>query len=109
MKSLSLTNFSIRTLTKAIVSMMILATIVFGVIGVISMRFVGDTETSWQEYKQSNAPRATALASVVGALGYGGMIHQFKNMVIRRDLARAPKVRLHAAVALQGLEGWAYY
>jgi len=104
MKSLSLTNFSIRTLTKAIVSMMILATIAFGVIGVISMRFVGDTETSWQEYKQSNAPRATALASVVGALGYGGMIHQFKNMVIRRDLARAPKVRLHAAVALQGLE-----
>ena len=104
MKSLSLTNFSIRTLTKAIVGMMVIATIVFGVIGVISMRFVGNTETSWQEYKQSNAPRATALTSVVGAMGYGGMIHQFKNMVIRQDLARAPKVRRHGAVALEGLD-----
>jgi len=104
MKSLSLTNFSIRTLTKAIVGMMVIATIVFGIIGVISMRFVGNTETSWQEYKQSNAPRATALTSVVGAMGYGGMIHQFKNMVIRQDLARAPKVRRHGAVALEGLD-----
>jgi len=104
MKSLSLTNFSIRTLTKAIVGMMILATIAFGIIGVISMRFVGNTETSWQEYKQSNAPRATALTSVVGAMGYGGMIHQFKNMIIRQDLARAPKVRRHANIALDGLE-----
>ena len=103
MKSLSLASFSIRTLTKAIFGMMIVATIVFGIIGVISIRFVGDTETSWQKYKQSSAPRATALTSVVGAMGYGGMIHQFKNMVIRRDLARAVKVRHHASVALEGL------
>ncbi|WP_428543424.1 hypothetical protein [Profundibacter sp.] len=104
MMSLSLNNYSIRTLTRAIVGLMIVATIGFAIIGVISMRFVGDTETSWQEYKQSNAPRATALTSVVGAIGYGGMIHQFKNMVIRQDLARAEKVKLHAAVAMYGLQ-----
>ena len=104
MISLSLNNFSIRTLTRAIVGLMIIATIVFAIIGVISMRFVGDTETSWQEYKQSNAPRATALTSVVGSMGYGGMIHQFKNMVIRQDPARAEKVKRHAAIALDGLQ-----
>jgi len=103
MKSLSLASFSIRTLTKAIFGMMIVATIIFGIIGVVSIRFVDNTETSWEEYKQSSAPRATALASVVGAMGYGGMIHQFKNMVIRRDLTRAYKVRYHASVALDGL------
>jgi len=104
MKSLSLANVSIRTLTKAIVGLMVVATIIFGVIGVISMRFVGQTETSWEEYKQSNAPRATALNSVVGAMGYGGMIHEFKNMVIRQEPARAEKVKLQAAVALNGLK-----
>ncbi len=84
--------------------MMIIATIIFGIIGVISIRFIGNTESSWQDYKQSNAPRATALTSVVGAMGYGGMIHQFKNMIIRQDLARAQKVKLNAAVALNGLQ-----
>lgn len=103
MKILSLTNISIRSLTKSIIGMMIIATIVFGITGVYSMRLVGNTQNSWQGYKQSNAPRATALTSVVGSLGYGGMIHQFKNMIIRLDIDRAAKVRHHAAVALDGL------
>lgn len=104
MMSLSFHNFSIRTLTRAIVGLMIVATIAFTIIGLISVRFIGETEASWQEYKQSNAPRATALTSVVGALGYGGMIHKFKNMVIRQDTSSAEQVKLHAAVAINGLQ-----
>ncbi|MCW9045103.1 MAG: methyl-accepting chemotaxis protein [Alphaproteobacteria bacterium] len=36
--------------------------------------------------------KATLISDLRGALGYGGMIHQFKNLVIRKDEARIAKV-----------------
>lgn len=106
MKILSLTNISIRSLTKSIIGMMIIATIVFGITGVYSMRLVGNTQNSWQGYKQSNAPRATALTSVVGSLGYGGMIHQFKNYVIRHDAQRIKRIEAAVSTARGSLESY---
>ncbi len=41
--------------------------------------------------------RMDQLERLEGALGYGGMIHRFKNVVIRRDLARV--LRVEAAIA----------
>lgn len=103
MRIASINEFSILTLTKAIIGSMVLATVFFGVVGFASIRFISSTETSWNEYKYSNSPRAKALASVVGTLGYGGMIHQFKNYVIRQDIGRVEKIRQRAAVALFAL------
>ena len=36
--------------------------------------------------------RTDALGQLTAALGYGGLIHDFKNLVIRTDLARVPRV-----------------
>lgn len=100
----SLKEFKIQTLIKAIIGSMLIATVFFGIIGFTSIRFIDGTERSWEDYKYSNAPRAKALESVVGTLGYGGMIHQFKNYVIRQDPGRIEKVRQRSAVALFALE-----
>lgn len=99
----SLNNYSIQTLTKAIIGTMIVATVFFGIVGFTSIRFIGNTEDAWNEYKHSNAPRAKALASAVDTIGYGGMIHQFKNYIIRQDAGRIEKVRQSAAVAIFAL------
>lgn len=100
----SLNEFSIRTLTKAIIGSMAVAIVFFGINGFVTNRFISGTEAAWNEYKYSNAPRAKALESVVGTLGYGGMIHQFKNYVIRQDDGRIEKVRQSAAIALFALD-----
>lgn len=99
----SLNKYSIQTLTKAIIGTMFVATVFFAVVGYASLQFIGNTEDSWNEYQYSNAPRAKALASVVDTIGYGGMIHQFKNYIIRQDAGRIVKVRQNAAVALFAL------
>lgn len=104
MKKLSFSKTPIRSLTKYITRLMIVASIGFGIVGFITFRFVSNTETSWQEYKISNAPRAITLTWAVGAMGYGGMIHQYKNMIIRLDQARAPKVQHYARIALERLK-----
>ena len=99
----SLDNYSIQTLTKAIIGTMFVATVFFAIVGFAAIQFVGNTEGSWNEYKNSNAPRAKALASAVDTIGYGGMIHQFKNYIIRQDAGRIEKVRQSAAVAIFAL------
>lgn len=99
----SLNEFSIQALTRAIIGTMVVATVFFGVVGYTSARFIGDTEGAWNEYKQSNAPRAKALASAVDTIGYGGMIHQYKNYIIRQDAGRVEKVYSRAAVAIFAL------
>lgn len=103
MRSPSLNEFSIRALIKVIVGALLAVTVFFGIVGFISFRFIGNTEVAWNEYKHTNAPRAKALSSVVDTIGYGGMIHQFKNYIIRQDDGRMEKVRQRAAVAFFAL------
>ena len=45
------------------------------------------------EYKTGPAQKSVILNDLRAALGYGGMIHQFKNYVIRRDAPRVDKVK----------------
>lgn len=104
MRISSLNDYSIKTLTKAIIGSMVVAIMFFGVVGFTSIRYINETEASWNEYKYSNAPRAKFVETVVGTLGYGGMIHQFKNYVIRQDPGRIEKVHQRIAVALFALE-----
>jgi len=100
----SLNEFSIQAITRMIVGTMLVTTVLFGIVGFTSVRFIGNTEGAWNEYKHSNAPRAKALASAVDTIGYGGMIHQFKNYIIRQDAGRIEKVRQSAAVAIFALK-----
>ena len=43
--------------------------------------------------KTRGAIKPALLYNLRAALGYGGMIHQFKNFVLRRDISRVEKVR----------------
>ncbi|WP_456390558.1 methyl-accepting chemotaxis protein [Profundibacter sp.] len=104
MRRPSLSKLSIRALIKVIVGALLAVTVFFGIVGFTSFRFISNTEAAWNEYKHANAPRAKALSSVVDTMGYGGMIHQFKNYIIRQDDGRMEKVRNRAAVALFALK-----
>lgn len=39
----------------------------------------------WQEYSQDANPRGIWISEIRGYFGYGGMIHNFKNYVLRKD------------------------
>lgn len=42
-------------------------------------------KTGWAEYSQAADPRGIWISEIRGYFGYGGMIHNFKNYVLRRD------------------------
>ncbi len=50
----------------------------------VSDRFE-NIDTSWQTYSADASKASAALDGLYSAIGYGGLIHNFKNYVLRRD------------------------
>ncbi|MEM7754072.1 MAG: PAS domain-containing protein [Planctomycetota bacterium] len=60
-------------------------------------------ETTWVKIEQNTIERSAALTDLVAAVGYGGMIHNLKNYVLRggteyRDAAESSIVSARAAI-----------
>ncbi|NPA73004.1 MAG: HAMP domain-containing protein, partial [Gammaproteobacteria bacterium] len=57
------------------------------------------------QYSQKGT-KAVYLMNLREALGFGGMIHQFKNYVLRQDTPRIAKVQAKVAEALAAISGY---
>ena len=62
---------------------------------------------AWGEFEEAGDEKATVLNELRRQLGFGGMIHQFKNYVIRGDAPRAERVQSAIGGALANLEIYA--
>ncbi len=58
----------------------------------------------WQNYKAESSTRARALSILDKNLGYGGMIHQFKNYILRKDAKRIDKINIAVGASLNALD-----
>jgi methyl-accepting chemotaxis protein len=67
-------------------------------------RDVTQVEVAWNEYRASKNDKADAATALRSSLGYGGMIHQFKNYVLRQDQPRIRKVQVKMGAALSAVE-----
>jgi diguanylate cyclase (GGDEF)-like protein/PAS domain S-box-containing protein len=47
-----------------------------------------DTQARWEEYNHRSSVISTTLLKVKRHLGYGGLIHNLKNLILRRDIPR---------------------
>jgi TMAO reductase system sensor TorS len=96
-------SLSLRMLGTILIAAMLLAGI-FYVAGSITINSLTErSEDIWDGYQDSNSSRALAMNDLVAALGYGGMIHDFKNYVLRRDEARGYRVKIHIGQAQAAL------
>ena len=86
----------------------IMATLLTGVIYVASSWLIHDkihnARFIWGNYQRISANRAQSLSSVIHNMGYGGMIHYFKEYVIKGEDELAQKATLKAGAALAALE-----
>jgi methyl-accepting chemotaxis protein len=61
-------------------------------------------QSVWTSYKNNTASQAKALDGLAKYMGYGGMIYQFKNYVLRKDEGRLEKIQVAVGGALAGLD-----
>lgn len=102
-------HFNIKQKVFGLIAV-VLAVIVF--IGIYSYQAFTPVAKNWSDYQSQVKERQTLLMSIKEEFGYGGMIHNFKNYVLRGDdkfIGRIDKhfanlnLELTAYAALQGI------
>jgi len=58
----------------------------------------------WQEFEQITSKKNDALRELQNAMGYGGMIHQFKNYILRGDEPRIEQFSTYVDTALTAIK-----
>lgn len=82
----STTNYS-RQIQYIVAGCTAVLVLVFA-FGWMSMARYAETQARWEEFNQRSSVISTTLLKIKRHIGYGGFIHNFKNLVLRRDIAR---------------------
>jgi methyl-accepting chemotaxis protein len=99
-------TLSIKRFIAIIALSLILAGVVAVTGSVLTMRAAARVATTWTEFEHRIAAKSDLVTQLRQTLGYGGMIHQFKNMVLRRDAHKVEAVRANAKAAERELEDY---
>ncbi|MGO1118681.1 methyl-accepting chemotaxis protein [Rhodovibrionaceae bacterium A322] len=91
--------FRIKTFGIIFICFTALASVGFAVNGYLSLQSLTKAEEAWTTLESDRNGRAQALSTLRAELGYGGMIHQFKNFVLRGEVKRIPKITARAEAA----------
>lgn len=72
---------------------LLLTAAVFGIGTVLFANKVGEINFAWLSFKAQHAEKARLETSLRATLGYGGMIHDFKNYILRKDFDRLAQLQ----------------
>ena len=78
----------ISTVGFIFVIAMVIAGALFVASSLITIDNISTINTTWHKFEESRSEKAAALSALRKEIGYGGMIHQFKNFVLRHDKDR---------------------
>jgi signal transduction histidine kinase/ActR/RegA family two-component response regulator len=101
-----LKNIKIRTATAILSALIVVLALGVGTAGFLVLNEVQGTSLTWQTYEKKTARKADHLSGLRAALGYGGVIHNFKNFVLRKN--RLLIVDVHARMLDATVELTAY-
>lgn len=97
-------SVSIRNLTFGLVAF----TLLFGAtLSVLTWRTFDLSRVSddrWSEFYTTSNQEVRSLSSVVGALGYGGLIHNFKNFILRKNQQRSTETQRRIGALIETLD-----
>ncbi len=95
---------SIKQIGGILVTALAISGVIFVASSIVIRTNVSDANLFWQQYQDESSPKARAVDALVTNLGFGGMIHQFKNYVLRQDKPRIRKILNAAGGALAALD-----
>ncbi|MGJ3258075.1 MAG: PAS-domain containing protein [Rhodospirillales bacterium] len=65
---------------------------------------VSDINEAWQAQQEQETRKSNALAELYHHMGYNGLIHNFKNYVLRQDENYRQKAEVNAALSLDAVQ-----
>ncbi len=83
-----LNDLKIKTLATAIAGLLVVLAAIVVTTSSVTVEQAGEMGKTWETFDKGTAAKSDILSNLRGALGYGGMIHNFKNYVLRKDRPR---------------------
>lgn len=81
-----LKNIKLTTINKLLASALILSCIVLAASTLIFEKNISFIDNSWRQHQADRSEKARLESALRTAIGYGGMVHDFKNFVLRHDV-----------------------
>ena len=97
---------SIRRMSIAVIILLLISGCAISGIALVERQRVYDLHEIWLLDREANSQRARLLREIREVIGYGGMIHQFKNYVLRQDERRVAVVENAISLALRDLHAY---
>jgi len=96
-------SLSIKKAGIVLIVALALTGIVFSTGSIMIRTNTSDAMLVWNQYQNESSGKARAVDALVRNLGLGGMIHNFKNYILRQDKTRIPKILKAANASLTAL------
>jgi len=88
-----LNSLRIKTLGTIMAGALLVVAVGVVAVSLTTYKHVGHLGETWEEFEQGAASKTDILNNLRSAMGYGGVVHQFKNYVLRKDRPRIVKVQ----------------
>lgn len=85
-------HLSLRKLSIIIIIALSAIAFIHGYSSIRVTEQVDEIQQSWSAFRSQNNEKARLVNSLYQVLGYGGMIHNFKNYILRKDFAHFVKI-----------------
>ena len=95
---------TIRRLSIFVIVLLLASGCLMSGIALVERQKVYNLHDMWLMDREANSHRAQLLREIREVVGYGGMIHQFKNYVLRQEERRVAVVENAIGVALRNLD-----
>jgi methyl-accepting chemotaxis protein len=97
-------SITVKRSAMLLITLCLLMGLITTLIGGYVAKRTTHLSAEWGEFEQITAKKSDALMGLQNAMGYGGMIHQFKNYILRGDEPRVEKFSLHVDTALGAIK-----
>jgi len=98
-----LKNVRIATIGWAFVVVLVLGGALIAASSWVTVNNILTVKTTWDVFEDSRSQKGAALSALRKEIGYGGMIHQFKNYILRHDKGRADIVNANIGGAASAI------
>jgi methyl-accepting chemotaxis protein len=95
---------SLKKLTHWVTIVLSIAGLVLSAFAIYIRSEVQNVERDWLNYSAENHQQSVLIRDIIGAAGFGGMIHDFKNLVLRGGNERATNLQNTTGSILTRLE-----
>ena len=98
--------FRIKTFGIIFIGFTVLASFGFLANSYVTLQSLTRAKEAWTTLEGERNGRMQALSTLRAELGYGGVIHQFKNFVLRGETDRIAQINRHAQAAKAAIEDY---